>query len=87
MRQLPVLSQRNFYSLRPALNDAVGGLAYILVDGDRSDAVGENMPRGGVFDVGDVAANVSVHIAVFEDAVASLVEGAILQHHVVGIAK
>ena len=68
-------------------NLAVGGLPDILVDGDGADAVGDDMPASGILDVLYVPANVGVHVAILKDAVARLVEGAVLQHHVVGVAE
>ena len=45
------------------------------------------MARRRVLDVGDMSADVGLHVAVFEDAVAQRVEGAALEHEVVGIAE
>lgn len=69
------------------LNGAVGWLPDVPVDGDGADGAGDDVPAGGILDVFYVPANIGVHVAVLENTVASLVEGAVLQYQVVGIAE
>ena len=57
------------------------------IDGDGTDGVGHDMTRGGVFDVLDMATDVRLDGRVLEDTVARLVEGAVFEHEVVGIAQ
>jgi len=71
----------------PLLYDAVGRLAYELVDGHAANAVGCDVSGERVLDVGDVSSYVGNDVAVFKHSVAVLVEGAVLQHQVVGIAQ
>ena len=62
-------------------------MADVCIDGDGTDAVGYDVTAGGVLDVFDMSTYVGMNSRVLEDTVASLVEGTILQHEVVGIAQ
>jgi hypothetical protein len=54
-------------------------LADIFVNGNRADAVGYDIPAGGVFDVLNMSKDMSIDGGIFENAVASLVEGTVFQ--------
>ena len=68
-------------------NLAVVGFPDILVKRDGANAVSNDMSTRWVLDVLDMSTDVSMDGGIFEDAVAGLVEGAVLENQVVSIAK
>lgn len=70
----------------PHLHPAIRRLPYVLINRYTSDAVGDDVAGGGIFDVFDMAADVCLHCGILEYAVAGGIEGAALQHEAVGVA-
>jgi hypothetical protein len=58
----------------------------MLVDSDTANTVGNDMSTGRVFNVLDMSVNVGLNGGILEDAVACLVECAILKHETVDVA-
>ena len=62
-------------------------MADVLVDGDTTDGIGDNVSGCGVLDVLDMSANVGLDSRILEHTVAHLVDGAVLQYEVLRIAE
>ena len=71
----------------PELDDAVGWLLDVLIDGDAANLIGDDQAGGRVLDVGHLAFDVGAQRGIFKHAVAVLAERAVLNHQVVGIAQ
>ena len=75
------------FNLFPYGNLRVVALGKLVV-GDRANLVGHYLAADGVLDVGYLALHRHVEVrAVLEHAVARLVDGAVFQRHVVGVAQ
>lgn len=71
----------------PHLHPAIRGLPHMLINSDAPDAVGDDVAGGWVLDVFDMAADVCLDGGIFEYAVAGGIEGAVLEHEAIDIAK
>ena len=58
----------------------------VFVDGDRTDAVSNDMSAGRILDVFDMSANVCLNGGIFEHTVAGLVKSAVFEYEVLCVA-
>jgi hypothetical protein len=62
-------------------------LANILINSNTTDGIGNNVSTGGIFDMLDMSTDISFNGGIFKHAVASCIDGTILEYKVLGIAE
>ena len=71
----------------PDGDDTIVGLPDVLVNSNRPDGVCLDMPAGRILDVLNVSADVGLDGCVLKNTVAGLVEAAVLEDEVLGVAQ